>query len=185
MYRRLQNKFVRGDRRFVAHLPLPRNAALELTGPIEYIAPEVINTHGHTSAVDWWTLGILIYEMIVSVTNFTLPGTGLTGRWVYFSTVCHHTIQGRYARRHVFKHLEDTRAFQGFAQDFSVSNTFSGLLFAFVSRFRPVTWFRIGGRGLRASTAALCITTGRHGACWSWCSDYALLAIEPLDWMMS
>ena len=35
--------------------------------PTEYIAPEVIQTSGHTSAVDWWTLGILIYEMIVSV----------------------------------------------------------------------------------------------------------------------
>jgi protein-serine/threonine kinase len=32
----------------------------------EYIAPEVIENHGHTSAVDWWTLGILMYEMIVS-----------------------------------------------------------------------------------------------------------------------
>ena len=31
----------------------------------EYIAPEVIENLGHTSAVDWWTLGILIYEMIV------------------------------------------------------------------------------------------------------------------------
>ena len=45
---------------------LPRSAAIKLTGLVEYIAPEVINTHGHTSAVDWWTLGILIYEMIVS-----------------------------------------------------------------------------------------------------------------------
>lgn len=32
----------------------------------EYIAPEVIGSNGHTSAVDWWTLGVLIYEMIVS-----------------------------------------------------------------------------------------------------------------------
>jgi protein-serine/threonine kinase len=31
----------------------------------EYIAPEVIASDGHTAAVDWWTLGILIYEMIV------------------------------------------------------------------------------------------------------------------------
>jgi len=31
----------------------------------EYIAPEVIAAQGHTAAVDWWTLGILIYEMIV------------------------------------------------------------------------------------------------------------------------
>jgi len=35
-------------------------------GTEEYIAPEVIKNMGHTSAVDWWTLGILIYEMIVS-----------------------------------------------------------------------------------------------------------------------
>jgi serine/threonine protein kinase len=35
-------------------------------GTEEYIAPEVIKGCGHTSAVDWWTLGILIYEMIVS-----------------------------------------------------------------------------------------------------------------------
>ena len=35
-------------------------------GTEEYIAPEVIKGCGHTSAVDWWTLGILVYEMIVS-----------------------------------------------------------------------------------------------------------------------
>ncbi|KAL4081711.1 kinase-like domain-containing protein [Scleroderma yunnanense] len=35
-------------------------------GTEEYIAPEVIAAQGHTAAVDWWTLGILIYEMIVS-----------------------------------------------------------------------------------------------------------------------
>jgi len=35
-------------------------------GTEEYIAPEVIKGCGHTSAVDWWTLGILVYEMIVN-----------------------------------------------------------------------------------------------------------------------
>lgn len=44
------------------------NQGLNLTrlGCSEYIAPEVIAAQGHTAAVDWWTLGILIYEMIVS-----------------------------------------------------------------------------------------------------------------------
>ncbi|KAL5488147.1 NRC2 [Sanghuangporus weigelae] len=39
-------------------------------GTEEYIAPEVIENLGHTSAVDWWTLGILIYEMIFATTPF-------------------------------------------------------------------------------------------------------------------
>ena len=43
----------------------------------EYIAPEVIQTSGHTSAVDWWTLGILIYEMIVRILSFTRCNTRL------------------------------------------------------------------------------------------------------------
>jgi protein-serine/threonine kinase len=38
-------------------------------GTEEYIAPEVIKGCGHTTPVDWWTLGILLYEMLVCSMN--------------------------------------------------------------------------------------------------------------------
>ena len=34
------------------------------------IAPEMISGTGHDFTLDWWTLGILIYEMIVGIPPF-------------------------------------------------------------------------------------------------------------------
>ncbi|XBW35402.1 hypothetical protein QEN19_000968 [Hanseniaspora menglaensis] len=39
-------------------------------GTEEYLAPEVIKSNGHTVAIDWWTFGILLYEMIYGFTPF-------------------------------------------------------------------------------------------------------------------
>lgn len=47
-------------------------------GTEEYIAPEVIRGNGHTAAVDWWTLGILIYEMLFGFTPFKGENTNET-----------------------------------------------------------------------------------------------------------
>jgi len=41
-----------------------------LCGTPEYIAPEVLLNKGHGKPVDWWTLGILIYEMVVGYPPF-------------------------------------------------------------------------------------------------------------------
>ncbi|CEM30950.1 unnamed protein product [Vitrella brassicaformis CCMP3155] len=41
-----------------------------LCGTPEYIAPEVLLNKGHGKPVDWWTLGILIYEMLVGYPPF-------------------------------------------------------------------------------------------------------------------
>jgi len=39
-------------------------------GTAEYLAPEMLNETGHDFTVDWWALGILLYEMIVGIPPF-------------------------------------------------------------------------------------------------------------------
>ncbi|CAI4058717.1 hypothetical protein SUVZ_03G1410 [Saccharomyces uvarum] len=47
-------------------------------GTEEYLAPEVIRGNGHTAAVDWWTLGILVYEMLFGYTPFKADNSNET-----------------------------------------------------------------------------------------------------------
>lgn len=42
-------------------------------GTPDYFAPEVIESAGHNRAVDWWTLGILIFELMTGNPPFEAP----------------------------------------------------------------------------------------------------------------
>ncbi|CAO2824074.1 unnamed protein product [Amaranthus hypochondriacus] len=43
-------------------------------GTHEYLAPEIIKGEGHGSAVDWWTFGIFLYELLYGRTPFKGAG---------------------------------------------------------------------------------------------------------------
>ncbi|KAM0939683.1 putative protein kinase AGC-RSK-2 family [Dioscorea sansibarensis] len=47
-------------------------------GTHEYLAPEIIKGDGHGSAVDWWTFGIFLYELLFGRTPFKGSGNDET-----------------------------------------------------------------------------------------------------------
>ncbi|GJS76824.1 serine/threonine-protein kinase D6PKL1 [Tanacetum coccineum] len=65
--------------------PLPELVAeptaarsMSFVGTHEYLAPEIIKGEGHGSAVDWWTFGIFLHELLYGKTPFKGAGNRAT-----------------------------------------------------------------------------------------------------------
>lgn len=52
--------------------------SMSFVGTHEYLAPEIIRGEGHGSAVDWWTFGIFLYELLHGTTPFKGAGNRAT-----------------------------------------------------------------------------------------------------------
>lgn len=66
---------------------LPRGGrTYTLCGTPDYIAPEVVLNTGHGRGADWWSFGVLVYEMLAGYPPFYDADTGETYRKIVDGT---------------------------------------------------------------------------------------------------
>ncbi|KAK9064336.1 hypothetical protein SSX86_015716 [Deinandra increscens subsp. villosa] len=131
-------------RLFVAEPVTARSCSF--VGTHEYVAPEVASGYSHGNAVDWWALGIFIYEMIYGCTPFAGASNEATLRSIVkmplrFPTVSTNSSRETQARdlisRLLDKDPESRFGSKRGAADIKTHPFFNGLNFALIRSTPP------------------------------------------------
>ncbi|CAI8590882.1 unnamed protein product [Vicia faba] len=78
VFRSRKVQTLQSNRLFVAEPVEARSCSF--VGTHEYVSPEVASGNSHGNAVDWWSFGIFIYEMVYGRTPFAGPSNEVTLR---------------------------------------------------------------------------------------------------------
>ncbi|KAI3741556.1 hypothetical protein L1987_59230 [Smallanthus sonchifolius] len=136
--------FSAAKRLFVAEPVTARSCSF--VGTHEYVAPEVASGRSHGNAVDWWALGIFIYEMVYGCTPFAGVSNEATLRNIVkkplkfptVSTISSRETQARdLISRLLDKDPENRFGAKRGAADIKTHPFFNGLNFALIRSTTP------------------------------------------------
>lgn len=89
LFRSKKVQSFQSNRLFVAEPVEARSCSF--VGTHEYVSPEVASGNSHGNAVDWWSFGIFIYEMVYGRTPFAGPTNEATLRNIIKKPLCFPT----------------------------------------------------------------------------------------------
>ena len=79
--------------------------AYTICGTIQYLAPEILDGQGYNESVDWWSLGVIMFEMLTTKLPFKFKSDGIPNPNVYKKNIIFPTWMDETAKDLIIKLL--------------------------------------------------------------------------------